>query len=259
MALLFRLVVLGLAFATLVLPIESPAQEYTAPAGTPGFMLDVPRASFGVRGAFNLRRANAGPDDFFTFVTRELTLGRSDFNAPQIAAELGYRIAGPADLVLTLEHSSAGASSEFRDWVDANDQPITQRTSLSTLAVTGALRWNLTSRGRRIGRFVWIPARVIPYVGIGAGAIRYSLAQDGYFVDVQDQSIFRDRLTSGGWTHLALVMAGVDYGLSKRLFASAEARYLWANADLQRDFVSFNDGIDLSGLQCSLGLHVRIM
>jgi hypothetical protein len=260
MAPALRRFVLGASLVTLLAPAVLTAQDYPgrSPDGTAGFLLGMPRAYVGVRGGFNLRHANAGPDDFYDFVTRELTLGRSDFNAFSIAADLGYRITGPVDLVLSLGHSSTSAASEFRDWVDPNDLPITQRTTLSTLAVTGALRWNLTSRGRRIGRFVWIPARMVPYVGIGAGAIRYALAQDGYFVDAQDLSIFRDRLSSGGWTHLAMLMAGIDYSVSKRFFTSAEARYVWANADLLRDFVSFDQGIDLSGLQFSVGLHVRI-
>jgi hypothetical protein len=256
----FRRTVLGVVSATLVVPAALGAQERVArpPAGAPGFLFEMPRTTLGLRGGFTLRRANAGPEDFYEFVTRELTLGRSDFNAFNIAAELGVVLAGPADLVFTAGHSTTSASSEFRDWVDQNDRPITQRTSLSTVAFTAAARWNLTSRGRQIGQFVWIPPRLLPYVGAGLGAIRYRLAQDGSFVDSRDLSIFSDRLASGGWTWLALLMAGTDYSLGKRLFASAEARYLWANAVLQQDFVSFDDGIDLSGLQFSLGLHVRI-
>jgi len=252
--------VLGVVSAALVLPAALGAQERAArpPTGAPGFLFEMPRTTVGIRGAFNVRRANAGPDDFYEFVTRELTLGRSDFNALSIAAELGVVLAGPADLVFTAGHSATTASSEFRDWVDQNDRPITQRTSLSTLTFTVAARWNLTSRGRQIGQFVWIPPRLLPYVGAGLGAMRYRLGQEGSFVDSRDLSIFSDRLASGGWTWLALVMAGTDYSLGKRLFASAEARYQWANAVLQQDFVSFDGGIDLSGLQFSVGLHFRI-
>jgi len=250
----------GLLAAALVVPVTLVAQGLSgrAPTGGPGFLFDMPRVHVGVRGGFNLRRASAGPDGLFTFVTRELTLGRRDFDAFGIGADLGVVLAGPFDLVFGAGHSVNGASSEFRDWVDENERSITQRTTLATTAFTVAARWNLTSRGRRIGRFVWIPARVLPYVGIGAGAMKYSLAQDGYFVDFSDLSIFRARLGSRAWTAMALAMAGTDYSLGKRLFASAEARVLWANADLRGDFVSFDDGIDLSGVQFSLGLHVRI-
>lgn len=246
---------LGLAAVLLVFPALLGAQ---IPSGGPGFYFHMPRASIGVRAGFSLPRANAGPDGFFAFATRELTLGKSDFNAFGLRADLDALLMGPLDVVFGVGYNSASASSEFRDWVDQNDQPITQRTRLSTKTYTVALRWNITSRGRRIGQFVWIPARVLPYVGVGVGAIRYSLWQDGYFVDVGDLSIFRDHLTSRGWSTMALAMAGVDYNLGKRLFTSVEARYQWATAKLQQDFVGFDGGIDLSGLQMSLGFHVRI-
>ncbi len=245
----------GLAVAMLIIPGVLGAQ---VPSGGPGFFFHMPRASIGVRAGLGLPRANAGPDGFFAFATRELTLSKSDFNAFAIRADLDAVLVGPMDVVFGVGYSFASAASEFRDWVDQNDRPITQRTRLSTKTYTAAIRWNITSRGRRIGQFVWMPARVLPYVGVGAGAIRYSLWQDGSFVDVGDLSIFSDRLTSRGWSVMALVMAGADYSLGKRLFASAEARYQWANAKLQQDFVGFDDGIDLSGLQGSLGLHVRI-
>jgi hypothetical protein len=246
---------LGLVAATLVIPAALGAQT---PSTGPGFFFRMPRASIGVHGAFSLPRANAAPDGFFAFATRELTLGKSDFNAFGLGADLTALLVGPMDVVFDVGYSAAGASSEFWDWVDQNGLPITQRTRLSTKTYTVAVRWNVTPRGRRIGRFIWIPARVVPYVGVGTGAIRYSLWQDGYFVDARDLSIFRDHLTSSGWSVLALGMAGMDYSLGKRLFASAEARYLWAKGRMQQDFVGFDDGIDLSGLHLSLGLHCRI-
>ena len=246
---------LGLAAATLVIPTVLGAQ---IPSGGSGFFFHMPRATLGVHAGFSLPRANAGPDGFFAFATRELTLGKSDFNAFGLRADLDALLFGPMDVVFGVGYSFASASSEFRDWVDQNGQPITQRTRLSSKTYTVALRWNVTSRGRRIGHFVWIPARMLPYVGVGVGAIRYSLWQDGYFVDAGDLSIFRDRLTSSGWSTLALALAGVDYNLGKRLFTSVEGRYRWATAKLQQDFVGFDDGIDLSGLEVSLGFHVRI-
>lgn len=88
--------------------------------------------------------------------------------------------------------------------------------------------------------------------------LRYSLTQTGSFVDFADLSIFQDELTSDGWTPLVQAMAGADYGLSKRIFLNADVRYLWANAELQRAFSDVDSRIDLSGVQFSLGLHVRI-
>jgi len=246
---------LGVVVIALAIPALLGAQS---PSGGPGFFFHMPRTSIGVRAGLSLPRAAGGPDGFFGFATRELTLDRNDFNAFSVRADLTTVLVGPLDVVFGAEYAVALASSEFRDWVDQNDRAITQRTRFSTKAYTVALRWNITSRGRRIGQFVWIPARVLPYVGIGTGAIGYSLWQDGYFVDVRDLSIFQDHLASRGWSVVALAMAGADYRLGKRLFTSVEARYQWATAALQEDFVGFRDGIDLTGLRLSMGLHYRL-
>ena len=47
-------------------------------------------------------------------------------------------------------------------------------------------------------------------------------------------------------------------GVGTRVVLNADARYVRAKASLNRDFVDLTDGIDLSGVQVSLGLHVRI-
>jgi outer membrane protein W len=53
-------------------------------------------------------------------------------------------------------------------------------------------------------------------------------------------------------------MTGADYSLGKRVLVNADVRYLWANATMQGNFEDYTDGIDLSGVQFSVGLHVRI-
>jgi hypothetical protein len=251
----------GLVFgvaAALALPSALPAQRRPQPPpdGGPGFLFHTPRVTVGLRGGFNLRSAARGK--IGTLFTDTLTLGRSAFNAFSIGGDLGVTVAGPLELVLSGGYSRTTAPSEFRNWVDQNDQPITQVTQLETWPWTLAARWYLTSRGRRIGHFVWMPARVMPYVGVGGGAIQYALRQDGSFVDFQDLSIFGDTWESRGWAPLGVAMVGADYSLGTRVVVNADARYLLAKAGLHQDFAAFTDGIDLSGIQFSLGLHVRL-
>lgn len=253
----FRSLVVFWVLAELGLPAQLQAQRRPPrpPDGGPGFLFHEPRATLGIRGGFNLRPAKSG---IYDFVTSELTLDKSDFNAFSIVGDLGVAVGGPLELVLGGGYTRTSHPSEFENWVDQNNQPITQRTTLSTVPLTLSARWNFASRGRQIGRFVWMPARVIPYLGVGGGMIQYSLKQEGSFVDSDDLSIFQDKLTSDGWTPLAQVMAGADYSLGPRVFVNADVRYLWANAELRRDFLGWDDGIDLSGVQFSVGLHVRI-
>jgi hypothetical protein len=51
------------------------------------------------------------------------------------------------------------------------------------------------------------------------------------------------------------VFAGADIKLRRRLFLTAEARYLWAKATLGQDFTGF-DPIDLNGVKVTAGVNV---
>jgi opacity protein-like surface antigen len=242
--------------APAALDAQDSARTPVPSEGPHGFLFKRPLVSLGVRGGFDLARTQGALYD--SLLIKELTLNRSDFNTFSIAGDLGVRVSSPLDLVLGAGFTRTSKPSEFRDYVDQNNLPITQQTTLSTVPLTVALRWYLTSTGRQIGRFVWIPARVTPYVGAGGGMIHYSLTQTGSFVDFQDLSIFDATLQSSGWAPVGLVMAGVDYSLGTRVFVNADVRYLLAKGTLHQDFVQFTDGIDLSGAQFSLGLHVRL-
>lgn len=225
------------------------------PRSPEGFLFRAPVARLTLRGTFDLRRANSS---IYTFFKDTLTLSRSDFNAVGVAGDLGIRVAAPVDLVLSAGYARTTKGSEFRNWVDQDNLPITQTTTLYTVPLSLAVRWYLAPRGRQIGRFAWVPSQVQPYVGFGGGMVRYSLEQEGSFVDNADLSIFDDVLRSDGWTPLGLVMAGVDYTVGPRIGLNADARYLLGNGELRRDFVGFTDGIDLSGFQFSAGLQLRL-
>jgi hypothetical protein len=51
------------------------------------------------------------------------------------------------------------------------------------------------------------------------------------------------------------VLAGASIHLSRRLSMVIEARYLWADTALGRDFVGFED-IDLNGSHITAGIEV---
>ena len=244
--------------AALTAPTALHAQDtISTPVGSSGphgFLFQRPVVTLGIRGGFDLARAQG---DIYNLFTDTLTLNRSDFNTYSIAGDIGVRLSTPVDLVLGAGFTRTSHPSEYRNLVDQNNLPITQQTTLSTVPLTAALRWYLTSTGRQIGRFVWIPARVTPYVGLGGGMMHYQLSQTGSFVDFADSSVFDATLRSQGWAPVGLAMAGIDYSLGTRVFVNADARYLLAKGTLNRSFSGF-DGIDLSGAQFSLGLHVRI-
>ena len=131
-----------------------------------------------------------------------------------------------------LEFSRAGATSEYRRFVDNDRLPISQTTTLEEMNASVGVRVALLPRGREISRFAWVPRTVTPYVGAGAGALRYAFTQTGDFVDFVDLSVFSDTFRAEGWTPSAHVLGGVDLKLHQRWFLSLEGRYLWGAGDL---------------------------
>ena len=244
----------GVAALLCMILTLAPAATRAQQGGGEGFLFRTPVVSLGMRAGFNFARAGSG---VFDLATEQLTLERSDFGAFTIAGDLAIRLIEPVDLVLSAGHSNTSKRSEFRDWEDQDGLPITQRTTFSQTPLSVGARVYLMPRGRQVGQFAWIPERFAPYVGASVGGIHYQFKQIGSFVDFQDLSIFDDTFESSGWATALFAGGGADYSLGTRVILNADIRYQWANADLDQDFVSFTDGIDLNGLQMSAGVRFR--
>jgi len=225
----------------------SAGQE--APA--PDFFLGRPRGWVGARGGWLLAAADS---DLFDFIEKQLTLDDGDFRAASFGFSAGFMLTRRVDLVLAVEFSRSSASSEFRDYVDENFLPITQRTELNEAEVSFSATYALAPRFRQVSRFASVLRRVVPYVGGGAGLLHHELKQTGDFVDFTDLSIFTTTLQSTGWTPSVHVMGGLDFQLYRSWFATAEARYTWADSEPGLAFVGF-DPMDLSGFRFSVGVN----
>ena len=219
-----------------------------------GFLFRAPGGSWTLRGGFAQAMASS---DVFAFVTDQLTVDRSDFSSPTFGTSLGIRLSGRNELMFDVSYSGMSHSSEFRDWVDQNDQPIEQTTSLRRIPITVGLRRYLTAPGRAIGQFAWIPARRALYVAAGLGLMEYKFQQVGDFVDFATLNVFPDEYVSQGWTPVAHAAAGLDITLSTFTMMNIEARYLWAKAPMSADFEDFNR-VDLSGPSLTGGLTFRL-
>lgn len=231
-----------------------------APAGAQqgrGFLFRQPAAVVSVFGGFAMPRAGS---DLFEFTTSELTLGRGDFAAADIGADLAFRVGERFELAFGVAHAKSNQRSEFRDWVDGDDQPIEQTTAFQRTPLSISLRYHPLSRGRTVGSFAWIPAQFDPWIGGGVGRMKYSFRQEGDFINFDDPDnpvVFTDRYTSEGWANLLQASAGAGWSLSPRLLLTGELRYIHSSAELSGDFVGF-DRLDLSGLATSIGLAFRL-
>ena len=218
-----------------------------------GFLFKPPVMTFDLRVGRTVQGTNS---EIYRELTQTLTLNNSDFHATSYGLDAAFRATPRVDVVLGAGYASSKATSESRDYIDTNDQPIIQQTTLSRVPVTAGLRLYPMSRGERIGSYAWIPRAFTPYVGAGIGMMRYRLTQVGDFVDESDLSIFTDMLESTGTAAMTYGEAGATYWLSGHAGLTGSARYTFAKAGMRDDFELFND-IDLRGFQGSAGIAVR--
>jgi hypothetical protein len=251
--------VLALVLATLPASAfaddQFPVRE-EAPKPKPDFLFGRPRGAAGIRGAWLFAHADS---DWYRFVTGpdQLTIERSDFNAPGIAGTVGFTLSSRLDVLFDVEFTQTTVGSEYRNFVDNNRQPINQTTRLNQVNLTGGIKVALMPRGRHVGSYAWIPRTVVPYAGGGGGMLFYRLSQSGDFIDAltPQRSIFYDTFISSGWTPAAHLFSGVDLRVARSVYATVEARYLWASGTMdRRQFVGFNS-LDLAGLRTSAGVN----
>jgi hypothetical protein len=251
-ALWMRLFLLLLALVVLT-PFAMPLWAEESQDRPPDFRLHEPRIFVGGHMGMSFPRAGS---DLFSMVTRELTLEKGDFRAFIGGFDFGVMFCSRFAGVFSFEYGRTSPDSEVRHWVDPNGDPIVQTTRFSQMPITGTLRFYPRKFGETTGSYAWVPTRILPYVGGGIGALRYSFRQSGDFVDTQTLNIFSARLQSKGFVATEHVAAGMDFSLSMLILANVEARYSWAEADLSRDFRGFKP-IDLAGLRVIGGIYFR--
>jgi opacity protein-like surface antigen len=219
-----------------------------------GFLFHAPQARISIRGGYDHANAHS---DVFDDAVNLLTLKRSDFSGLTVGADVAFALTSRVDLSLDVGYSGTNKASEDRQFIDNNNLPVQQTTSFKRVPLTANLRYYLTPPGRTVGRLAWIPSKVVPWVGAGAGMMWYRFQQEGDFVDYQTLNIFPSTVSSSDWTPTVQGMAGLDISLTPLMALRLDSRYVWARAPLGQDFVGYNR-IDLSGVQATLGLTFRL-
>jgi opacity protein-like surface antigen len=231
---------------------SSSAQRSAPP---PDFLIGRPHVVIAARASWFMPRANS---DFYDQVTNDLTLEKSDFNSGAFAFEGGYRATDRVDLSFGVDWSGMSQPSEDRNEEEllpnGSRVPIQQTTELHQTNFTASAKFALIPRGHAVSRLAWIPNAFVPYVGAGAGMGKFSVRQNGDFVDFVDHHIFTDTFSSEGWAPIVHVFGGTDIQMYKRLMLTIEGRYSWSHADLDADFVGF-EPIDLGGLHLGAGIQ----
>jgi hypothetical protein len=232
---------------SLFLPQAASAQ------GSRDFLFKEPNVSLAFNWGYGWQRAGS---DIYDFVMDELTLDEGDFGSFLVGGSLGYRIRPRVEVAIEASYGHSDTRSEYRDWVDMDDLPIEQSTSLSWTPLTASLKAYLFERGRRVSQLAWVPATWSPYIGVGGGWIFYTFKQYGDFVDYETLDVFYDTFHSDGDAGAFHLLGGAEFSLHHTFFVTGEGRYTWADATMDSDFVGF-EPIDLSGFQVTMGLAVR--
>jgi hypothetical protein len=219
-----------------------------------GYLFGEPTGGLGIRAGWFVASASS---QFYRDAIRDLNVDKSDFSAPTLGADFALRLSPRIDVTFDGSFTSLTRSSHYRNFVDNNNQEIEQSTSLKRVPLTVNLKAYLSDRGRSVGRLAYIPSKVVPWIGLGAGAAWYNLQQSGDFINPTTSAVFNDHLETSGWGPAAQGMGGVDVTLTPRIALTGDARYLWSRAEMTDSYQGY-DKIDLSGVSIALGVTFRL-
>jgi hypothetical protein len=243
-----RVLVAGAALVTLAaLPVHAQGTGN-------GYLFGVPSGGVTVRAGWFIANASSG---FFDEARQNLTLDKSNFSGPTLGADVAVRLTPQLDLTFDGAWIGSSTKSHYRDYVDNNNQEIEQTTTLRRVPLTANLKAYLVPRGRSVGSLAYIPAKVVPWIGVGGGLEWYKLEQSGDFINMSTGAVYNDRLESSAWGPAVQGMGGVDVTLTPRVALTGDARYLWSRASMNDSFDGF-DKIDLSGVSIALGVTFRL-
>jgi hypothetical protein len=222
-----------------------------------GFLFHRPYGSFGLRVGYIAPSTSGEP---FTVLRQQTTVGSRSFDAPSVGLDLSFAAGQRFDVVFNVDGTRRATTARYPGWFDdQTNLPIQNTATLGRLGLGGSIRYNLVDRGRRISSFAFIPAHVVPYVGLGGGYMWYDLKQSGDFIEetgANTANVFSDELRSSGSGLMGQAFTGIEYRLNARLSLLGEARYTRASADLNNDYAGLGR-IDLSGFALNIGTSIR--
>jgi opacity protein-like surface antigen len=224
-----------------------------------GFSFKKPKIFFGGHAGMNFPQSKG---DIFGTAIRDLTLKKSDFQSPTFGFDFGVYIRSHFAAVAGLDYARATKKTEYRDFVEDNGNSIIQTNRLSQFSLLGTLRYYPRKTGENVGSYSWIPTRILPYVGAGAGLVHYNFSQQGDFVNFSNYDIFTDLLVTKNSALMTQLSVGLDFVLSRRIIANVEGRYSWAHGGISMGLTGYSpdywfDSIDLNGLKTIGSIYFR--
>ncbi len=222
----------GLAILVLVLAAAAPAR-----AGDPGQEPGSSGFQFRVGGFFP-----AGGGQLWDTNERWFTLDHSDFNDAVIGFSYVHGVSNHFEIGFNLDWYESTAGSYDRGPVEAPDLNPAHDTTLQLSPVTVDFRFLPSGRYSYRGRGGHRVHQPVPYFGAGVGLLFWRYIEDGYFVyTTQGGGVpYTDYwyYSEDGTAFETHVLAGIEIPMSPSWNMAFEARYSWANADVNNSYAS---------------------
>jgi hypothetical protein len=162
-------------------------------------------------------------------------------------AEYSIKLVDNLEVGFHLDGYGKHVDTAYRGFEHEDGGDIRQTLELATVPLGVTLR--LVPTGRR--------AKIAPFLGVGGDVVFYEYKEYGDFIDFFDDDlpVIFDSFQSDGVTVGVHATAGVRFYVSDDVAVVGEARYLWAEDDMDDDFRGYR--IDLGGIAATLGVHIR--
>jgi hypothetical protein len=217
------------------------------PVGASAGGLDVRVGSFWPRASSTLF------DDVSDLYLRDgREISASDWRGWAGGVEWTMRLARYVELGIHVDGYARSLQTSDRDFVTESGREIRQTLRFENVPIGFSVRFVPTSRRQTVA----------PFIAAGADLVYWKYEEFGDFVDFdsfdpRDGSfaIYTDAFISDGVSPGFHVSGGLRVALGDDFALVGEGRYLWASADMGRDFRGSK--LDLSGAWATLGLHIR--
>ena len=188
-----------------------------------------------------------GDSNYWTDKALDFNGSVDDFEDTSVGIDYIRLLGGRLGLMSSLAVSEGGATQSYLGFVDETGAEILHTTDLDVASFSLGLLWNLARRD----------ARIVPYVGLGAGFYSWTLNETGDFIDFDtpDREIFFGSFEQDSTTFGMYWQAGLEAPVASNWSIFADARWQRAKDDLEGDFAGLGE-LDISGRSITFGASV---
>ena len=187
-----------------------------------------------------------GKDDVLFQNGNFLSFNIKDFDGVTAGGEWLVGLGNNFDAGLGIGIYSRTVPSVYTSLVNQDDSEIEQNLKLRIVPFTATFRMLPFGRDRGIQ----------PYVGVGVGIYAWRYSEAGQFVDLADNSVFRDTFVGSGASVGPVVLGGVRFPLGS-VGVGGEIRYQGGTGNLPAGEGFAGSKIDLGGFNYLFVLNIK--